>query len=145
MFRDRPMRNVPSDLTSEGFETIESKPSSVFDLSPQISQRGGIVAPCYDLTHRNSRVTIDSKKSQNTRSTRTNSFERAWHQNEQKYWRGLAETDDTEFVSADQCHKFLLHRDNILQEHGQLPSHASKSPLSRKSVSVNLRPMFMYV
>jgi hypothetical protein len=134
MLRERAMRNVPSDLTSEGFETIESKASSVFDLSPQLS-RQGVEAPGYELAHRNSRTTVGSKKSLATRSTRTNSFERAWQLNEQKYWQGLIDNDESEFVSADQRHKILWHKDNVLQEHGQIPSNESKSPLSRKSVS----------
>jgi hypothetical protein len=92
----RKLQLTASDLTSEGFEAIESAPSSsIFSpsFSPErINENNCQLGTPIDLN----RSKVSKARSSGTKSTRSTngSFEHKWRQDEQVYWQDVVEDDD---------------------------------------------------
>lgn len=144
--RGRQLRAVPSDLTSEGFETMEVSHQEQREqgfrfktfASNRINEENAVVGPAIDLTHGNSRTTHSTKRSNGTRSTQTSSFENAWRIDEQRYWEEVVQHEDTDRGTPERRREIMLQRVKALKERSGTPTSASKSPMHQESVRGSL-------
>jgi len=116
--------HVQSDLTSEGFETVQSKESTLF-------------SPSFSPTHRSHGSPVDasrtrsglSKKSAGTRSTKSSSeFENVWRRDEQRYWQDMVDKEQTmgRPTTPQERQQIMLQRVEALKQRSR----------SRESVSL---------
>ena len=140
LIRGQKLRTVPSDLTSEGFETVDYKHEPIkLDSQPSrvasSKSRNNAACAAIELSHNNSRITQVTKRSAGTRSTQTSSFENAWRQDEQKYWENVVELENTDMGTAEQRREIMAQRVQALKDRTRTPTNAGRSPLFRESVS----------
>ena len=146
LIRGRQLGTVPSDLTSEGFEAMESKESSLFKSfsTPRIMEEDEVLGAAVDLSHDHSRLTHTSKRSsgtKSTRSTQSSTFEHAWRQDEQKYWQEVVELEDPGDNTPEKRREIMLERVKQLKERSRTPTN--KCSVLRESVSLEIGKGFV--
>ena len=140
--RGRHLRAVPSDLTSEGFETMEvnhleqREQGFCFKTFPSngINKENDLAGTSADLFRVNSRATQSTMRSIGTRSTHTSSFENAWRIDEQQYWENIVEQEEFDRDTPERRREIMLQRVKALKERSGTPTSASRSPMHRESV-----------
>ena len=110
------LRAVPSDLTSEGFETVQvnhlkqREHGFRFKTFPsnRIYKENETVGPSADLVRGNSRSTHSTKRSTGTRSAHTSY--------KQQYWENVLEQEETDLGAPERWREIMLQRLKVLKE-----------------------------
>mmetsp|Transcript_21850 Transcript_21850/g.36084 ORF Transcript_21850/g.36084 Transcript_21850/m.36084 type:complete len:406 (+) Transcript_21850:142-1359(+) len=126
----RRLHLAASDVTSEGFETIDSKASSSI-FSPTLHSPERINE---DNCQFGSPIQLDrkiSKRSTGTKSTRSTksseSFEHKWRRDEQQYWQDVVDQDETDMGTPEKRREIMLQRVEALKSRSR-SRDASDSP-----------------